>query len=363
MNRAAVLPLVVLVTLLAGCTPTPPAPTSAPPTEAPSPTPTPTPTVAPITAPEPLLDLTCDTLLGDGVVRLFTGGVSAHDPERTIAEAGTSVAYKYAVEQLGGLACEWSNGVAQSDKLGADPDYVGIALSIAPVAEAQWAEFRDYYGVEKNRQVYCFTDTGFFCAADVFVDGWWIESQSVGMNAVKAKTLLAAYRGVIDDVIDRVTTAAPTGAVWAAPEGTQPIPDCEGILSADDAAAATGGAVVIERPQGGVSLEGVVRIELASLWCTYSSASSGDSIDALFWLPGGEWAWLEESTFDLPGGAPDEITVAGLEDGDSAWLRCYDGTCEVDLIVDHNWINYTGRDGGQPVIEKIAAAIVANLKG
>ena len=354
----------VLVALLAGCAPTPPAPVESTPPPVTAPTPTPTPTVDPITAPEPLLDLTCDSLVGDGVGQLFTGGVSEVDPERTIAEAGTSVAYKYAVEQLGGLACEWSNGVPQSDKMGSDPGYIGLAVTVAPATEAQWAEYRDYYDVQKDRQIYCFTDTGFFCAANVYVGGWWVESQATGMDTVAAKALQKTYRGVIEKVIARVSAASPTGTEWVAPEGTSPTPDCEGFLSADDARSAfgTSGKVSIERPQGGVSLDGVMRRELNSLWCIYLIDNSDDSVGALYWLPGGEWAWLEESTFDLLGGVPTEISVAGLEANDSAWVRCFSNTCEVDLIVDHNWVNFTAGSNDQPRVEKIAAAIVSNVK-
>ena len=365
MNRAVVLS-VLLVALLAGCAPTPPAPAESTPPPVAEPTPTPTPTVDPVTAPEPLLDLTCDSLVGDGVGQLFTGGVSATDPERTIAEAGTSIAYKYAVEQLGGLACEWSNGVPQSDKTGADPNYVGVAMTIAPATEAQWATFRDYYSVKKDRQVYCFTDTGFFCGADVFVDGWWIESQATGIDTVKAKALLPTYRAVIDEVIANVTTANATGASWAEPKGTLPLSaDCADVLTAGEAKAASGAAQSVELggPSGGASLDSVVRDALATPWCLYYYAGEEDLLGALRWLPGGEWAWLEESEFTLLGGAPEEITVAGLSEGESAWVRCYSQQCELDLIVGHNWINYTLYDGSRAGIEKTAAAIVARVKG
>jgi hypothetical protein len=366
----AVAALTVLA--LAGCAPEPaPVESSAPPVV--TPTPTPTPTVEPITAPTPLLDLDCNELIGDGIDVLFAKSLSSWDPARTIAEAGTTVPYKYDIEQLGGLTCEWSNGTPQSDKLGGDPNYVGLAVSVAPVTQDQWTPFRDYYGVSDNRQVYCFTDTGNFCAADAFVDGrWWLEVQATGTDGVKASVLSKTFKGIVSDMIATVTNAAPSGAVWSAPEDTIPLDsNCATILTGKQVATAVATTKTVEPrfPQGGVSLDGTSREALDALWCTYSFADSDDGVGILTWLPGGEWAWNEARDFNLPGGAIVELDVAGLDEGEGAWVRCADSNCVLDLVVGHNWITfqlYSDDDGatpGQPALETIAADIVANLKG
>jgi len=263
--------------------------------------------------------------------------------------------------------------VPQSDKTGSDPDYIGFAVSVAPVTEQQWSLFRDYYEVKKNRQSYCFTDTGFFCAADIFAgDAWWIEVQATGMDTVSAKALTKTFNGVVDGLVASVTGATESGTPWSAPEGTIALGGCDSILSPKAASTAIGGAPVeILNPEGGVSLDSTARTELEALWCLYPITDTDDAVGTLTWLPGGEWAWNEASQFDLPGGEPTPLDVAGLiaDDGDGAWTRCSGDTCEVDLVVGHNWINFSlassnsgGANEGAPVLEKIAASIVSAVR-
>jgi hypothetical protein len=131
-------------------------------------------------------------------------------------------------------------------------------------------------------------------------------------------------------------------------------------------------ATVLEAwpPYGGVGLDGTARLQLNSLWCNYLLSGVDVSAGSLQRLPGGEWAWNEARTFGLLDGPPVEVAVPGLEDGDSAWVRCpASGACTVDVIVGHNWLQFVGwpDDVGSTVdrhnaIEQIAAAIVATVR-
>ena len=366
-TSAVILLALGLAAGLSACDPTVPGPAPSvtlPPTS----TATPEPEVSPIVAPSPDLALDCDDLVAPALLStLFTSGVSQVDPEQTIIEAGNLIPYKYAIEQLGGIACEWSNGEPQSAKVGDNPAYRGTSVSISPVSASEWAEFVSYYGVVGDRQVYCYDN----CYADLLVAGtWWVE---VGLQATDAADPLASFTAEVAAIEAAITGAAPSGTTWTAPEGTVPLAaDCAAILPAAtvQSAFATTSSLEAWPPYGGVSLDGVARSQLNSLWCNYMISGAEVSAGSLQRLPAGEWAWNEARTFGLLDGPMVGVAVAGLETGDSVWVRCpATGECVVDVIVGHNWVQFIGSPDEvgstadrNAAIQQIAAAIVANVR-
>ena len=366
-TSTAILLALALAATLSACDPTSPGPAPSG-TASSDPTSSPKPEVVPITAPTPNLALDCDDLLSSAsLATLFTGGVTQVDPEQTIIEAANLIPYKYAVEQLGGIACEWSNGQPQSAKTGDNPLYRGTSVSVSPVSATEWAEFVSYYGVVGDRQVYCFDN----CYADLLVAGrWWVE---VGLQATDAADPLTSFTAEVTAIEAAITSASPSGTSWAAPAGTVALPaDCAAILPAAtvQTALALGTPLQASPPFGGVGLDGTARSQLNSLWCNYLLDGADVAAGSLHRLPGGEWAWNEARTFGLLGGPPVGVVVAGLEEGDSAWVRCpASGSCSVDVIVGHNWVQFVGfpDDVGSAAdrhlaIEQIAAAIVATVR-
>jgi hypothetical protein len=366
-TAAAIALALALAAGLTACDPAAPTPT-APVTATPTPTATPEPVIEPIAAPQPALDLACSDLVNPATLAgLFTSGVSEADPEQTIIEAANLIPYKYAIEQQGGIACEWSNGQPQSAKVGTNSAYRGTSASIARVSATEWARFADYYGVVGDRQVYCYEN----CNANLLVAGaWWVE---VELQATDAADPLAAFTAEVAGIEAAITAAAASGAIWTAPSGTIPLPaDCERILPAASvqSAFALPDALLAVPPAGGVSLDGTIRTQNNSLWCSYLLLDADLGPGTLHRLPGGEWAWNEARTFGLLGGTPVEIDVAGLEEGDSAWVRCPEsGACAVDVIVGHNWLQFVAYLDEYPssadrhvAIEQIAAAIVASVR-
>lgn len=366
-NSTAILLALALAAGLTACDPTAPGPGPSASTTA-APTESPEPEVDPITAPSPELALDCGDLVSPATLAgLFSGGVAEVDPEKTIIEAANVIPYKYAVEQLGGIACEWSNGQPQSAKTGDNPLYRGTSVSIARVSATEWGEFVSYYGVVGDRQVYCYDN----CYADLLVAGtWWVE---VGLQATDAADPLTAFTAEVAAIEAAIAGAAPSGTTWTAPAGTVPLPaDCAAVLPAATVQSAFGLAAPLEAwpPYGGVGLDGTARTQLNSLWCNYLLSDADVAAGALQRLPAGEWAWNEARAFGLLDGPLVELVVAGLEDGDSVWVRCpATGACSVDVIVGHNWVQFVGwpSDVGSAAdrhlaIEQIAAAIVANVR-
>jgi len=192
------------------------------------------------------------------------------------------------------------------------------------------------------------------------------------LQATDATDALAAFTSEVAAVEAAIAGAAPSGSVWTTPEGTATLAaDCEGILPAASVQAALAIATPLAAvpPFGGVGLDGTAREQLNSLWCNYMPSDADVTAGSLQRLPAGEWAWNEARGFGLLGGALEEIDVAGLEAGDSAWIRCSADSCTVDVIVGHNWLQFSRFGDELPsaadqhtALEQIAAAIVATVR-
>ena len=363
LSRAAIVAGAALL-LLSGCTPGTPTPTASPAVEASAtPTPTPTPTVEPISAPEPRIDLTCAEL--GAAMPLASSFI---EPVTEVSRAATEYgAYparpeEYIVRSVGGLVCEFSNGQPQSRVLGPAAGYVGVRLFVLPEPGIQWDRYASYYGVAGDRDAYCAASSN--CFLNALGGSTWVDGTVVG--AVND----AAGTAVLDAALAAVTAAGPGAAAWAPPAGTLALPDdCTAYIDGPTLQAATGQSTALDPYSGfggGWSLvAGAFEID-GSPQCFWAFEFADAGIGTLDVIRGGEWAWSEAR--EIVGSAP--ITVAGLAEGDEAWLRCgpADAWCVVDLVLGGNWLELHLNDDefGEPfdrraAIQSIAATIVANV--
>lgn len=350
--------------LLSGCTPGTPTPTASPTLEASaSPTPAPTPTVEPISAPEPRIDLTCAEL---GAALPLAG--SFVEPVTEVSRAETEYgAYparpeEYIVRSVGGLVCEFSNGQPQSRVLGPSAPYVGVRFHILPEAGTQWDRYVSYYGIAGGRDAYCAASSN--CYLNALGGSTWVDGIVVG--AVSD----AAGAAVLDAALAAVTAAGSGAAPWEPPTGTLPLPDdCTAYIDGPTLQAATGVSTALDPYPGfggGWSLvAGAFAID-GSPQCFWAYEFADAGIGSLDVIRGGEWAWAEAR--EIVGSAP--ITVAGLDEGDEAWLRCgpSDAWCVVDLVLGGNWLelHLWEDETAEPLnrrtaIQDIAAVVVANV--
>lgn len=353
--------------LLSGCTPGTPTPTASPTVEASaSPTPAPTPTVEPISAPEPRIDLTCAELgaalpLAASLVQPVT------EVSRAETEYGAypSRPEEYIVRSAGGLVCEFSNGFPDSVVRGPGPGYVGVRILVLPDPGAQWDRYVEYYGLSSTRESYCFAESlGSSCSSNGLGGARWIDTLVVGATSDAAGT------AILDAAFSTISAAGAGAAPWTVPAETLALPDdCAAYITAADLQAASGVSSALDTYPyggGGWSLRaGAAKIDGSpSCFWAYEFADAG--IGGLGVLRGGEWAWAEAR--EITGSTP--ITVAGLEPGDEALLRCgpADAWCVVDLELGGNWLElYLNEDEfGEPfdrraAILSIAATIVANV--
>ena len=85
--------------------------------------------------------LACETLVGASAVsELFTTEVALADPIVTASGVGIAIPRQTSILSEGGTVCEWSNGAANNDQYGSNPDYVGVTVSIVPRPAEGWSE-------------------------------------------------------------------------------------------------------------------------------------------------------------------------------------------------------------------------------
>jgi hypothetical protein len=364
LSRTAIVAGTALL-LLSGCTPGTPTPTASPTAEA-SASPTPTPTVEPISAPEPRVDLTCDELgAALPLAASLVQAVTSVSPAETEYGAYPARPEEYVVRSVGGLVCEFSNGQSQSGVLGSTPTYVGVRILVLPDPGAQWDRYVDYYSVPGTRDSYCVAESlGSTCYFNGLGGGRWVDTVVVGA------TDDLAGMAVIEAAFTAIATAGPGAAAWTPPADTLALPDaCDAYVSPAQLQAATGLSTPLATygsGGGGWSLRGGAQAIDGSPSCFWAFEFADAGIGTLDVLRGGAWAWAEAQ--DIVASAP--ITVAGLDEGDEAWLRCgpSDAWCVVDLVLGGNWIelHLWEDDPGEPLnrrtaIQDIAAVVVANV--
>ena len=330
----AILAPLLATILLAGCTtPDPDATASPPSTEAPTVTPTPTATPAP-SGPTPRFDLSCADLVPPSS-SAFVSAIEPRDPIATYAAATGSLPRLSSIQAIGGLVCEWSNGVAQASIVGAPSDYAGVLVSILPAATEQWARYATVYGITESRKFYC-VDQIAYCGDDQIVGEYWLTAEVHGVADNGAVDSALAAMG---SLLSGLPASRP---VRTPPTGTIPLSsDCTALVALTDVAAAFGlDEVVALRGHGGWSQYAGAEEDLSMPSCSWGAGGEERGPGGIAAVPGGASqgsAYLSVAT------SPTTATPLQLDElasGDSAWQRCSDSICYVDLIAGGNWIQF-----------------------
>jgi hypothetical protein len=350
--------------LLAGCSTTAPTPVASP--TAASVAPSPTPTVEAVSAPQPLIDLTCAELgAALPLDSTFATAVSEQNRANSEYQAWPSSPEAFLVRQLGGLVCEFSNGEPDSKIAGSSEAYVGVNIYVLPDAAEQWAGHVERSPDWAGAPVRCSSLAGgFFCVVDGFGSDRWVEVFVKGALTESAGTTLA------NAALALVTTAGSTDARWAPPSDTLALPDrCDAILAEAQVQAATGSTrpfqVVLV---GGLpwGLYGGAQAKDPTIKCAIGLGDEESYIGDITMQPGGEWAWAEAQTLVNS----TRITIAGLGPDDEAWLRCgpAEEWCIVDLVLGHNWIEVyvqgyevIGAFDHRAAVQALAVDVVGNI--
>lgn len=317
--------LVSALTLcLAGCVAVPPAPVSTPSTAstvAPTPTATPTPD-----AQDP-----CGGLLDEATARAALGDtVTATDlAATTFAAAPFSFPPAYSVRSVGGVACEFSNGVPYAQSVGTSPDYVGVQIQALADAALGWERLQDKYQGQGGG-TNCTTALGpVVCHSDALMESTWVSIYVQGAAEDAARALIASIEA---------GAAGFSGVEPVDRAGAAELPGCDGILAEETIESTLAGVdLYTDSPHGGWSLSSEAWLAFGGPRCFWMPETTSGFSMSLTTLPAGSWAW-DERRDDLAT-PPEALALSGA---DESWLRCPTSeTCTVDLVVDGNWIEFT----------------------
>jgi hypothetical protein len=292
--------------------------------------------------------------------RALDGDTGVHDPSTVIFYAGRYYAYgtgnglpalasddgiptAAVVLQLGGLACEWTNGAPMIENHQVSAAFVGTTINVIPDAASQWAKFTDTYGAGDSHLNCYSTGVVVNCDLNEFLAGSWIEVTTYGVNAAVgggAADYAAAVAPLLDGIRHAVerATISPSTAV----DGPFPIPaDCDSIITGDRFGDTLGiGPTISGGPHGGWSLGAGARVLANAGTCIYFYPDSDLAAGVVRWLPNAAWAADAAMAVATFPSTPSDAALTGLE---RSWFRCApdNGQCTVDATVNGNWIQDT----------------------
>lgn len=328
-------------------------PTAAPPaqtfTPVASPTPRPTPSATPAPPefevepgqPASRYGLSCDTLVDPALVdALFTTPVSAADPIVTASGVGHSIPRRTSIMAVGGTVCEWSNGVADNDQYGTNPDYVGLTISVTPQPAAGWNPRAAHYFRSGEFSAVCGTETP-SCSASAGVNDAWVTMEADGAAVAAAEPTRWQY--LFDAVVANVTSAGaaapPSFVEYTEFSATE---ECAALLPLDRVRAITTlPGAEFGRDGGGWSDWAEARFTAGNFGCGWHDSGNTGVAANVDWVRGGRWAFIRLADSGLAARAE----AAGT---DEAYTRCFETesyrSCAVDFLVGDDWFNVAAAD-------------------
>lgn len=327
----------VLILALTGCTPgSDPTPSGS----ASTPSAIITGAAADTAVPQPIIDFDCNSLGASAAFGAAYGAV-LHRVDPVLRQSDIPDAD--VLQTLGGVSCEWSNGVPFGGGGGGGGTlYVGVQLAVLPNAASQWAHYDSTYGAA-GEGVQCNSTAGALdCWSEQLVGTNWVSLTMFGVSGEAQARALAAATATA------VSSAGPGAPVWTPPSGTTIFGDCTQLLTPSQVATdlgVTGATIQFTHGAGGWSIEAAARENADAVGCLFQYAGEDSVAGQVNWLRGGGWAYdagVAASGWGTPAAAP----IAGLASGDRAMIRCTDpstseegGTvCTVDLELGGNWI-------------------------
>lgn len=295
--------------------------------------------------PAPMIDAACEEVLVDEALAIsFRDQLDPVDPVLSdLATDGIPVAA--AVRTVGGLACEWSNGVPYSPS-GAD-GYVGVRVLVLPDARVEWEAYGIGTGnLEEVADVCARRVEPIVCTTSAMTRGTWSQATAIGADAVEAAL------AVTNSAANSSGFGVVAGAPWNAPDTS--IGRCDTALDAATVGATLGASVEYGLIEAGSSFADAITERAGAVGC---GILLGDEFQAaVHVLPGGGWAWRDADLATTG----DTVEIAGV---DAAVIACTAaGQCRLDALVGDDWVRIATVDGvltAAEVAERLAAAIAA----
>ncbi|QEO15317.1 hypothetical protein FLP10_13435 [Agromyces intestinalis] len=348
-RRRAALPAIAVLSGMLALTACTAPPGAAAPDDSEPPT-SPTPSAEPVEAgPEARIPVDCDGLASTAALQLLVGETA--NPLAPVPAIDRLDPDDAAVTQLGGIDCQWTNGLGASTWTGPDADRQVVILRVLPDGLDGAIEYVDLYqsadptyGTHvQGPRCMAATDASWtgFCELYGAIGPTWVEFTVHGIvfDGRADPDLLAGFRGVADPMVDALAATEP-GPRWTPGESAR-AGACEDLAPATSVAAITGLA-----PIGfGESWDGPrvgqyfwAAHETGAMRCSIFFTDRDAGFGEVGVLPGGSWGFDRGEEAWLAGGA-EVVQVAGVEPGD-ALLRCADpaAECTLDVRTGGDWV-------------------------
>ncbi|HKH07875.1 MAG TPA: hypothetical protein VKA62_02905 [Agromyces sp.] len=338
----------LIIACFAGCTAEAPEPSPEPPAPVVVETP------IPIDAPSPRFAADCEALAPLAQLQAFVGsGVGAL---RAVDRRASLAPDQAALDQLGGLMCDWDDGQAWPAWQGPPEGRQTVRLHLVRDGAEAAQTYVDTYAAEIGTSAYGPTASGprctgveydspsGYCHFDAWLSNAWIELSVSGIvldDFASDGEAVAAFTVLTDRIVETLAAEPSPSAAWTAPVSASTATDCEHLASIDDVQTITGNAetwfgLYWDGPR--IGQYSFATAAVGALSCAIGFAESEGSLGAVSYLPGGDWAFATlGDDWAAQGGVV--TPIAGLGDGDAV-LRCSDplDDCVLDLRVDRHWV-------------------------
>jgi hypothetical protein len=242
----------------------------------------------------------------------------------------------YALPQLGGLNCYWSNGEAERNETGnPNPVYAALHLLVLPNATPE-----DRLGLGDSEGC-TDPDAGLTCTLDRVVGDHWLFVQAEGVDAGTHDEAVSMVTPLFDFLKNTVGSAEARTSDWDPPADSIPLTgECDDLI---DGVTITGvfgteTPIGIGRSGGGWSLEAAAWARVGAMPCIMLFEDADIGVGHITWLPGGDWALEAAASADI-------VEIEESEGDDRLSVSCgptpSGESCSADLAVGHNWVRVT----------------------
>lgn len=300
---------------------------------------------------------TCDDLVASGI--LATVGV---EPMEAVPvpypdwDGARLWPRQYAVEQAGGLHCEWY-GKGDNDSVS------HLTVQILPSVDGTTESFDDFTNVTEFGPV-CENPTQerIDCRSEVITENaLWVKTSLDGIPENKSGVRFARFATEVESAANSLYLPEVEDRGDLIGATCTDVIDLPALAAARDIDIGTlnGGDI-----HPGFGFDGAVTALAGASSCGYSEYLPDDEwgVIDLHWLSGGAWAMSPEE-------GSQQIVVAGLAEGDEVWVLPQADSYAIEMSIDGNWVvlivlsRYEGGAVEGPALIEIIENVAANVRG
>jgi hypothetical protein len=274
----------------------------------------------------------------------------------------------YYVEVLGGLDCDWDDGLNPSNASSHQ-----LTLTVLPVDSSVWAKFVASApdGVNGNTFTQCDSDGGYnTCQYDAYVNGSWFELDATNIipSSSSFTVLPPAVMGIVSTINAKLNTG-PAAEANGPQKGTRSVPtDASELLTVADVKTAlalpASATISIEcngESDGPWTIDAEASKELTGGIGCFFDTPDGGTYGGYEVLSGGEWA-AKDAIANTPGEVQAVTVNQPIGSALDTWTDSSNNS-DADLIDYGNWILFSlyPSDSSEPASGTTSSLALQNL--